>query len=74
MRAHLQPKVTFETKPVNCPACGRSCIVDVVYAPFDKETEEKVKQQKLIQGNEDPLAPHPTWGCTSCGTMFYKEK
>lgn len=73
MRAHLQPKVEFESKPENCPCCGRSCIVDVVYAPFNDEVAKMVEQRKVIQGNEDPAAPHPTWGCTSCGTMFYKK-
>ncbi|GAD04726.1 hypothetical protein HQ45_06605 [Porphyromonas crevioricanis] len=74
MRAHRPLNFSFAEKPVNCPACGKNSVVDVVYAPMDEATAEAVRQGKLIQGNEDPSAPHPCWGCTSCGTVFFCEE
>ncbi len=74
MRAHRPVKFTFPEKPVNCPACGKNTVVSVVYEPMDEEIVEAVRRGLFIHGNEDPSAPHPCWGCTSCGAAFFCEE
>jgi hypothetical protein len=59
-------------KPIECPKCGSSEIVPIVYGYPLPETEEKARRGEIALGGCRIIGngSDPKWACRKCGKKF----
>lgn len=56
-------KIYYESKPTNCPMCGKRTVVDLL-------DDEK----RLLQAGSEPRGAggEPAWRCEACGAVLWQ--
>ena len=65
----------FKRKPRKCPVCGVASIANILYGMpvFNPQLERKLAEKKVILGGCVISDDDPSWGCTECESVFFKE-
>jgi len=68
-------KLIYKRKPRKCPVCGTGKIAEILYGlpVFNPELDKKLKEGDIVLGGCIVSDDDPSWCCTKCDTVFYKE-
>jgi len=62
------------SKPVHCPACGDTRVVDIIYGMPGPELFMASERGEVALGGCCVDGADPSWRCLGCGTDFYRER
>jgi len=66
----------YKQKPHKCPVCGYTIIADILFGmpAFDPEMKKEINEGRLVLAGCIVSDNDPSWCCTKCDTVFYKNK
>jgi len=68
-------KLIFKRKPKRCPNCGASRIANILYGlpALSEKLNKELDEGKVVLGGCIISEDDPSWCCTKCESVFYKE-
>ena len=68
-------KLIFKRKLKKCPKCGASRIANILYGlpALSEKLNKKLEEGKVVLGGCIISDDDPSWCCTECESVFFRE-